>query len=187
MSSPMGDAGPARSFESRLNRVADARAPHEANKPEVSVLPDWKQDVAHKFGLPIALVFGAMAVFAVRLAQFHINGTALVSSTPDMTMAIEAGVVILLSVIVMLMMPMQSALVKLGYLVGVGVGLVAMHNAVHMVPAVFSLAFSQGWTESVVAVTEPNSIYFLGESIVVAPELVAEDEAPVKPTVLRLD
>lgn len=186
MSSPMGNAGPARSFESRVNRVAGARAPHEASKQEVSVLPDWKREVLGKLSLPFAILAGAIAVFAVRLAQFHINGTALVSNTPEMTMAVEAGVVILLSVIVMLMMPSKTALVKLGYLAGITVGLVAMHNAVHNAPALFSLAFSPGWTAEVLAATEPNSLYFRGESIAVIPEIAADEES-VMPTVLRLN
>lgn len=187
MSSPMGNAGPARSFQSRLNRVADARAPHEANQPDVSVLPNWKRDVAAKLSVPIALLTGTLAVFAVRLGQFHINGVTMISSTPEMTMAIEAGVVILLSVIVMLMMPSKSALVKLAYLAGIAIGLVAMHNAVHTAPPVFSLFFSDQWTTEVLAATEPNSIYFRGQSIPILPELTASEAEPVKPTVLRLN
>ncbi|MEO0918705.1 MAG: hypothetical protein AAFY31_17295, partial [Pseudomonadota bacterium] len=138
----MSDTGPARSFHSRVNRVADARAPHDERKPEVSVLPDWKRDVARRLSPLIALVTGMGAVLAVRIAQFHINGSALVSDDPGMTMAIEAGVALLLSVIVMLLMPFQSALTKLGYLAGIAIALVAMHNAVHTVPLVFSLLFS---------------------------------------------
>jgi len=186
MSSPMGDAGPARSFKSRLNRVEDVRAPHEAAKPEVSVLPDWKRDVARKLSLPFAIFAGAAAVFAVRLAQFHINGVALVSGTPEMTMAIEAGVALLLSVIVLLMMPLQSALVKIGFLAGLAIGLVAMHNAVHGAPWAFSLAFSSAWTSEVIAATEPKSLYVLGNSFVM-PENMGRETEPVKPTILRLN
>lgn len=187
MSSPMGDAGPARSFQSRLNRVADARGPHEAEMPEVSVLPNWKREVAIKLSVPIALLSGVVAVLAVRLAQFHINGVALVSSTPEMTMATEAGVAVLLSVIVMLMMPFKSALVKIAYLTGIAIGLVTMHNAVHSVPALFSLAFSDQWTSEVIAATEPNTVYFLGESTPLIPEIAGGDKEPVKPTILRLN
>ncbi|MEO1537145.1 MAG: hypothetical protein AAFR73_05385 [Pseudomonadota bacterium] len=163
--------------------MADAHAPAQA---PVSVLPDWKKDVAAKVSVPFALLLGIVVIFFVRLAQFHINGNALITSAPDKTMAIEAGVALLLSVIVMLMMPTTSALAKLGYLVGLGIGLVFMHNAVHSMPTVFSLAFSSEWTESVVAMTEPSSVLFRGESIPIVLPTTGEEEN-VKPTVLRLN
>lgn len=186
MSSPMGDTGPARSFESRLNRVADARAPYVESAPEVSVLPDWKRDVTQRLSPLTALIAGMFAVFAVRLAQYHINGTALVSSDPSLTMAVEAGVVILLSVIVMLLIPFKSAFTKLGYLAGIAIALVGMHNAVHAVPPIFSLLFSQSWTADVIAVTEPNSLYVRGDTIVLAlPE--SKNAEKTMPTVLRMN
>ncbi|MEM6386528.1 MAG: hypothetical protein AAF718_09865 [Pseudomonadota bacterium] len=185
MSSPMGGTGPSRSFESRVNRVADARETDGVRK-EVSVLPDWKREVSRKLGIPIAMLFGAIAVLAVRIAQYHINGVALLSDAPDTTMAVEAGVVILLSVIVMLMMPATSAFAKLGYLVGVAICLVTMHNAVHIVPEAFSLAFSSEWSNQITAMTQPNSVLFRGESIPLLPE-IAQTQDRTKPTVLRLN
>ena len=187
MSSPMGGAGPARSFQSRLNRVADARGPHDGASTKVSVLPNWKRDLLRKFSLPLAILAGALAVLAVRLGQFHINGVALVSNSPEMTMSIEAGVAVLLSVIVLLLMPFTSVLVKLGYLIGLALGLVAMHNAVHAAPGLFSLGFSPAWTTEVLAATEPNTLYVLGQSIDVIPEMPEKEPEPIKPTILRLN
>ena len=185
MSSPMGDTGPSRSFQSRLNRVENARGPFDANS-DVSVLPDWKRDVAAKAAAPFALVLGFCAVLAVRLGQFHINGSALISATPDQTMAIEAGIVLLFSVLFMLLMPHTRALVKVSYLAGVVVAILGMHNLVHGAKPVFSLAFSPAWSEMVVASTEPNSLLFRGQSIPLMPE-IEEKKETVKPTILRLN
>lgn len=186
MGSAMGDSGPTGSPDSQLDSVAGTRPPHVEARPPVSVLPDWKRDLARKFSPLTALITGMIAVLAVRFAQFHINGTALVSADPELTMAIEAGVAILLSVIVMLMMPFQAVLTKLGYLAGMAIAIVGMHNAVHAAPPVFSLLFSQEWTDQVIAATAPSSIYMRGDTILLALP-VSESKEKKMPTVLRLN
>ena len=165
MSSPVGDTGPARSFESRLNRVEDARAPHEDGKPEVSVLPDWRRDVAANSGILVAVLIGLLAVLAVRVGLFHFTGTAMLSDTPDITLVLEAGAASILAVAVLMFFPFNGLKFKLVELAAVAVMITAMHNLVHTVPGVFSLAFSPEWTANVLAQTEPKSILLRGEVI----------------------
>ena len=50
MSGP-GASGPSGSFQDRLNRVAERRAPIEAARPQVDVLPDWKQNIRYPASL----------------------------------------------------------------------------------------------------------------------------------------
>ena len=71
--------------------MAERRAPIEAAKPEVSVLPNWKENVSGKAGMAIAILIGLLAVILVRIASYHHVGIAMVSDTPDFTLAIEAG------------------------------------------------------------------------------------------------
>lgn len=184
MSSPMGQAGTDRSFKSRVNRVEAAGAPYEQSRAQVSVLPDWKREVAQKLELPMAFLLGAIAVFAVRLLLFHQNGTALISATPDRTMAVEASAAIVLCIVAFLVLPFRGLSSLLAHFTGVAATIVLMHNVVHGAPAVFSLAFSPTWTEEVLATTEAKSIYFRGETIPIAPPSSAEKKMP---TVLRLN
>lgn len=184
MSSPMGNAGPARSFQSRLNRVEKARAPHEAQHPEVSVLPDWKSDVFAKSGLPLAVVIGMLSALAVRAGLYHYSGKAMLTDTPDMTLAIETSAALLVSFLAFMVLPFRGLSYKLALLAGVAVTIVAMHNAVHSAPGLFSLMFSPEWTERVIAATEPKSLLIRGEVI---PLMAPTDEAKALPTILRLN
>lgn len=184
MSSPMGQTGADRSFKSRVNRVEVAGAPFEQARAEISVLPDWKRDVAQKLEIPMAFLLGAIAVLIVRLIQFHQNGTALISATPDRTMAIEASAAVVLCIVAFLVLPFRGLPSLLAQFAGIAATIVLMHNVVHSAPGVFSLAFSPTWTEKVLASTEAKSIYFRGETIPIAPPSSAEKKMP---TVLRLN
>ena len=179
MSGPM--AGPNQGFQDRLNRVAEIRAPYEAAKPEVSVLPDWKKDVAAKSGFLIAPLIGVLAVLLVRIGAFHTTGVAMVSDTPDATLAIEVGGAALISAAILLLTRYKWMTTMPVALAGIAVMAVFMHNSVHSMPSLYSLAFSTNWTEQVIEATEPKSVYFRGEVI----PLSAPDEKKA-PTIRRL-
>lgn len=187
MSSPMGEAGPARSFQSRLNRVERARAPSEARKPAVSVLPDWKRDLARKSGIPAAILCGMVSVLVVRVIAFHTTGNAMISSTPDLTMALETAAAIALGLLFFTFLPFRGLATKLAQIAAVAVTITAMHNAVHAAPGLFSLLFSPVWAAEVTAGTEPRSILIRGEVIPLTAPLEDEEEEKVLPTILRLD
>ena len=186
MSSPIGDM-PARSFQSRINRVADVRAPYEEGKSEVSVLPDWKRDVAGKSGVPVAITVSVLMVVLVRVVKFHTTGVAMISDTPDITMATEVGAALLLSLLIFVRLPYAGVGYKLVQIVGVFGAITLMHNAVHYSPSISSLIFSQQWVEKVIAETEPNSVYFRGETTVITLPEQAESKEKVLPKVLRLN
>lgn len=187
MSSPIASAGPDRSFQSRLNRVAEARAPLEAGKPEIAVLPDWKRDVFSKSGIPLAILFGVLSVFIVRLGLFHYSGNALITNTPNKTLAIEVSAALILSLLLFIALPFKGISYKLAQLAGVGIMVVAMHNAVHSAPGFHSLLFSLDWTDKVIAATEPASLLVLGDVIPLVPAPVEDEVEPVMPTILRLN
>lgn len=186
MSSPIGSAGPDRSFQSRLNRVAKARAPFEIDTPDIAVLPDWKRDVFSKSGMPLAFLIGVVSVFVVRLGLYHYSGNAMVTETPDKTLAIEVSAALILSLLLFLSLPFKGISYKLAQLAGVAVMIVAMHNTVHGAPALYSLLFSPDWTAKVTTATDPASLWVRGEVIPLVPP-PAEEEETVMPKVLRLN
>lgn len=182
MSGP-SSSSPDKTFQNRLNRVAERRAPYEASRPEVAVLPDWKSEVAAKLGIPLALFVGLLSIVLVRIGNFHVTGTAMVSDTPDMTLGIEFVGAMVLATVLFLALPYKGFQYKLFQFVGVALGALAMHNAVHAMPSAFSAAFSPDWTARVISETAPKSLYLRGEVIPLIPE--KEEEAP-KPIVRRL-
>ena len=68
MSSPQSGA-PNANFQDRLNRLAEARAPIEAAKPEVAVVPDWKENIKYPASLVGAALVGISAPIRQRRAK----------------------------------------------------------------------------------------------------------------------
>ena len=164
MSSPQS-ATPNAGFQDRLNRVAERRAPHEAARPQIDVLPDWKENARGPAGIAAALLAGILAVVIVRLARFHVMGVALVSDSPDITLAVEMGASLLLSFLIFLFLPWKGIQYRFLQFGGVALMTLTMHNMVHSSPGLFRLAFSPDWTDRVLAQTEPGSMYVRGHSI----------------------
>lgn len=188
MSSPPS-AGSNTGFQNRLNRVAERRAPIDAAKPEISVLPDWKENVSGKSGMAVALLIGLVAVLLIRIAAFHFVGIAMVSDTPDFTLAIETAASLMLAILLFRLTSYRGVKYYFANLAGVVLMVSMMHNAVHSVPAAFSAAFSNEWTALVLRETEPSSLYLRGEVIPFTPrEEVAEVESEIAlPKVRRMN
>lgn len=189
MSSPQS-ANPNAGFQDRLNRVAERRAPHEAERPEIEVLPDWKENARGPAGIAVAILVGILAVVIVRIARFHIMGVALVSDSPDMTLAIEMAASLLLSFMIFMLLPWKGIQYRFLQFAGVALMALTMHNMVHTSPGLFRLVFSPEWTDRVIAATEPSSMYVRGQSVPFAGKIKEEEEevaeAPVKPQRIKI-
>ncbi len=189
MSSPQS-ANPNAGFQDRLNRVAERRAPHEAERPEIEVLPDWKENARGPAGIAVAILVGILAVVTVRIARFHVMGVALVSDSPDMTLAIEMAASLLLSFMIFMLLPWKGIQYRFLQFAGVALMALTMHNMVHTSPGLFRLVFSPEWTDRVIAATEPSSMYVRGQSVPFAGKIKEEEEevaeAPVKPQRIKI-
>ena len=182
MSSPQS-ATPNPGFQDRLNRVAERRAPHEAARPQIDVLPDWRENARGPAGIAAAVLTGILAVVIVRLARFHIMGVALISDSPDVTLAVEMGASLLLSFLIFLFLPWKGIQYRFLQFGGVALMALTMHNMVHSSPGLFRLAFSPDWTDRVLAQTEPSSMYVRGHSIPFAGKVNGDDETDDTETV----
>lgn len=184
MSSPPSSARNA-GFHDRLNRVAERRAPIEAEKPVIDVLPDWRENASGPAGIAAAIVTGIVAVVIVRLIRFHFTGVALVSESPDLTLAVETAAALFLSFALFSLMPWKGIQYRFLQFAGIALMALSMHNMVHSAPGLFRLAFSPDWTDRVLAETEPSSMYLRGQSMPFAGKIreeVAEaDIAPEEP------
>ncbi|MDJ0640383.1 MAG: hypothetical protein QNJ20_16280 [Paracoccaceae bacterium] len=177
-------AAPNQGFHNRLNRVAEVRAPIEAAKPEVPVLPDWKAHFRQPIALLAAVLAGAMAVAVTRYLRFYMTGGTLMGDDADTAMLIDAAMGATGAFLLVTMFQINGAYLKIAQILGAVAMVVGMHNAVHAAPWAFNLAFSTEWTRNVVTTTEPNSILFRGTSYVVYTPREATAE-PVVPVVRR--
>ncbi len=185
----MGSAGsgsPDESFQERLARMEKRRAPIEAAKQPVDVLPDWKASLVKPVTLIGAVILGMIAVVFARYARFHLMGGTLAGDNPDVAMAIDLAVAFGVAAGVFAILRFEGFANKGAHLFGILVMIAMMHNMVHAAPGVFNLLFSSDWTENVVSASEPNSLYFRGDFIELAPEIEEEIEKPAKPKVRRL-
>ena len=176
MSSPQS-ASPNAGFKDRLNRVAERRAPHEAERPRIDVLPDWKENAQGPAGIAAAVLIGIASVIAVRIVRFHFMGVALVSDSPDMTLATEMVAALLLSFLIFLLLPWKGIHYRFLQFGGVALMALTMHNMVHSTPGLFRLAFSPEWTDRVLAETQPGSMYVRGHSIPFAGKIKGDSPA----------
>lgn len=184
MSSPQS-VTPSSGFQSRLNRVAERRAPHEAARPQIDVLPDWRENARGPAGIAAAILCGILAVVIVRVARFHVMGVALVSDSPDLTLATEMGAALLLSFLMFMLLPWKGIQFRFLQFGGVALMALTMHNMVHSAPGLFRLAFSPEWTDRVLAETEASSMYVRGQSIPFAGKIKDDaDEEAEQPAAL---
>lgn len=185
MSSPPTGT-PNGNFQERLNRVAEARAPLEANKVVVPVIPDWKENFKYPAAIVGAAFVGMLAVLISRYVRFQLLGGSLAGEDADITMMIDGGIAAACSFALFGMMRFSGPEFKAAQSVGIAIMILGMHNLVHAAPSVFKLAFSEGWTDEVVAYTEPNSILFRGASFVlIEPSNQVAGSPTSEPTVRR--
>ena len=183
---------PDKSFQARLGRVQEKHAPIAAAKPQVDVLPDWRENLRKPLGFAIAIALGLVAVILVRLVRFHAFGGTLIGENPDITMAIDLVAAGALSVVLFKITSYKGYPFFLAQMTGVVAMLIGMQNMVHSTPSLFNLAFSPAWTEDVIATTEPGTMLVRGHSMYLSEpeEEVAEAEAipeKVMPTVRRMN
>lgn len=167
MNSPIGDPGQVNTVGNRVESDRATASP-KPRRPEVSVLPDWKRELARKSGIPLAMLMGLLAVLAVRLGFYHYTGEAMLSDDPDLTMATETGAALIVAAAVFLVFPFDGVKYKMAQALAVVIAITGMHNLVHSAPGVFSLMFSPEWTAEVVDSTQPASVLFRGETTVLA-------------------
>lgn len=190
--SGQGTSTPDSGFQDRLNRVQERRAPIEAARPKVDVLPDWKENLRYPVTLAGVALLGMFAVFAVRFVRFHLMGGTLAGEAADITMIIDAGLAAVAAFMIYVTVGrmvrdanraergsilslnhLGDNSVKAALVVGIAIMIGTMQNMVHSMPGVFGVLFSEEWTEDVVTYSEPGSIYFRGSYFTVLPQTEA--------------
>jgi hypothetical protein len=128
-------------------------------------------DTFRKIGYPIivmlAFLIGVAANLAARLVDFIWNGLPSAADNIDMQMAMNFGTALILSSVLGLFFRIRIRDFVMVRLIGIGAGVLMLHNVVHAYPQYFTPVFSPEWVSHIVSSTEAGSIVWRGVSIVI--------------------
>jgi len=151
-------------------RIARLHAAHET-QPSASGIVGQAQQSGHarRFGyissLLSACLIGFLAVAVTRLILLHLIGAPDPTSDADIVMLTEGGMSVCLTVMCAYLLRLTGSLHMVLVALGFWAGLLGMHNLVHHHPEGWALLYSERWVWQTTQMTEPNSIYFRGDSI----------------------
>jgi hypothetical protein len=116
------------------------------------------------FMLAIAIGVGALMVVATRFGRTIWDGGSLTGDGAGPAMLMDAGIALAALLVLRVLLRRRSRTTLVGNLGGLALGLLAMHNLVHVAPGVWTTAFPEAWVSDVLATTEPHSILIRGVS-----------------------
>lgn len=113
----------------------------------------------------MTFVVGAASDLALRWIDWMTKGVPAVEADPGYAMVTGFFTALIISLILGALLGIRVG-ENLGLrAAGVVAGMVGWHNAVHEWPELFGTAFSPLWVGAITRMTEPHSIYWLGNSI----------------------
>jgi hypothetical protein len=122
-------------------------------------------NVAQVLSVPLAILSGVAGNLGQRYSDYILNGLPTVPESPEVDMAIVAVTSAAIAILLAHLLGLRDRSLLVPKLIGVAVGMIFLHNAVHVWPATFDAAFSPMWTSHMTAMTEPSSLFIRGISI----------------------
>lgn len=118
--------------------------------------------------LLVGLLIGISAQIAWRLIEFHLNGMPGADIDRDQAMVVSGAMGLLIAVFPCWALRIARTGPLMAAVLGVGLSLCALHNAVHLRPDLFEPLFSAAWVSDVLTRTEPQSLLW-GSRIIPIP------------------
>lgn len=123
----------------------------------------------HKLGAAFEMVFalmlGGVSHGLGRLGQFIAHGVTPPLANPDLEMLVQFVTGFLVATILGSAFGLRWKAQLLSKAIGVGCGLLLLHNLVHQLPDLFEMVTSPQWVDQVIAHTKAHSILWRGASI----------------------
>ena len=162
-------------FQARLARINDPNNTYWTD-PEtgMNVPRRLSKAVINNSALPVkqsmmsvlmSVILGVICLMAARYLRF--NFAAIPEfGTGAMTLTVmDCGIAAFLALLIGGMVKLKTFRHVAGQMSGIAVMLVAMHNLVWIFPTEFAQVYSQAYVDQVISLTEPQSIYFNGTTI----------------------
>jgi hypothetical protein len=129
-------------------------------------LADTFRNVGYPVTVLVAFLIGVAANVTARFVDFWLNGLPTASDNIDMQMAMDFGIALVVSSVLGMFFRIGIRDFVMMRLMGIGAGMLMLHNVVHTYPQHFETVFSPIWVSHVVSSTEAGSIVWCGVSIV---------------------
>ncbi len=161
-------------FNARIGRIKDPRNTSYVD-PETGIRIPRRLSIgqikAHNFGhkpgaivLLFSAILGAVALIAARYIRFVLAEIPEIGTEAQTLLLMDCGIAGVLAFVVGGMIRHKSLRHMMAQTAGIAIMLVAMHNLVWMFPTEVAQVFPQDYIEQVRAVTEPQSLYVVGET-----------------------
>lgn len=115
--------------------------------------------------LVLALVLGAVSQGLGQIARYHIQGLPDLNANPDIEMAVQVVLGFAIAMVLGYLMGLRSNQLATLKIIGVVLGILLFHNAVHAYPEFFAILTSKIWVNQIVSHTYANSVQWRGISI----------------------
>jgi hypothetical protein len=122
-------------------------------------------NVWYPLSVAMTFVVGALSDLVLRWIDWMTKGVPAVEADPGYAMVTGFFTALIVSLILGAILGIRVSQYLGLRALGIVAGMVGWHNAVHEWPDVFAMAFSPLWVGVVTRMTEPHSIYWLGNSI----------------------
>jgi hypothetical protein len=157
-------------FHDRISRIASASgAPLDAAEGAGRHAQTWAEmleNARYPARFLIAFLLGALVVFVIRYARFHLGYGALAGEMAGTLMATDLALALASGFLLRYLIHLEAHRFQIAHGLGVIVMVLGMHNLVHWAPQAFTPLFSRGWVSEVIRTTDQNSLLIRGTSIV---------------------
>jgi hypothetical protein len=120
------------------------------------------RNALYPLSMVVCFGLGVLANAAATWLRFFLNGLPDPGADPDVDMAIQLVSAFCIAMVVAHFLRLRSGELTLSKSLGVVVCMLSFHNAVHLWPEAFKIAFSPMWVGQMLAQTEPDSLLWRG-------------------------
>ena len=139
--------------------------PLRVRKVKQSGLKALLRNVMYPVSLVLAVTLGAVAHGLGQIARYQIQGLPDLNANPDIEMVVQVVLGFAIALVLGYLTGLRSKQLATLKSVGVVIGLLFFHNAVHAYPDFFGILASKIWVNQIVAHTQAHSILWRGISI----------------------
>ena len=123
------------------------------------------RNAIYPVSLALALVLGAVSHGLGQVARYHIPGLPNLDANPDIEMVVQVVLGVAIAMVLGSLLGLRSNQLTTLKSIGVVLGVLLFHNAVHAYPEFFATLTSKIWVNQIVTHTYAHSILWRGISI----------------------
>lgn len=140
--------------------------PRRERKAKVSGLRAVLNNALYPTSMLAAVLLGVVSHCIGQIARYHVQGLPDLNANPDIETLGQVILGIVISMMLGYVFGLQSKTFTTLKSTGAVIGVLFMHNAVHLYPKAFAAATSGLWVNQMISHTQPHSMLWRGISFV---------------------